>query len=95
MAMLAPAPADRSVLLMFAGANALESGRADVGARWLRESVALDPRRPDALRTYAAMLEGAGRPLGAKMAWEELVAMENAPEAWREEARRKAAAGPR
>jgi Zn-dependent protease with chaperone function len=101
-ALLVPAPADRSVLLMSAGAYAVDSGRADVAARWLRESVALDPRRADSaafsaqlLATYAELLEKTGRPLGAKMAWEELAAMESAPTAWRDEARRKAGAAPR
>jgi Zn-dependent protease with chaperone function len=95
LALLSPPPALRAGFLTSAAECAERADHVDVAARWLRESVALDPRRPDALRSYAALLEKTGRPLGAKIAWEELAAMESAPPAWRDEARRKAGAEPR
>jgi STE24 endopeptidase len=93
--LFAPSPAVRAARLAEAAVDAERAGKTDETARWLRESVALDPRRVDALWKYAEFLEKSGRPLGARLAWAELAETQGAPEAWREEARRRAAEDPR
>ncbi len=85
-------PEERAARLERAAVFATVSGRFDVAARWLRESVALDRNRPDTLRTYAQLLEKTGRPLGAKLAWQELADLPDAPPKVREEAKRNASA---
>jgi Zn-dependent protease with chaperone function len=70
--LLSSTPARRAKFLAAAGSYAAETGRNDAAARWLRESVALDPSARDALSNYAAVLDRCGRPLGAKMARERL-----------------------
>src|SRR6185295_12225564 len=86
---------DRAKAFESAGVHAFDAGKRDEAVRWSRESVALDPLRPLALKNYADLLATSGRPLGAKLAWAELADMPGAPPEWREDARKKAAADPR
>lgn len=85
-------PEQRSFQFFGTGLAAVSAGRNEDATRWFRESVALTPRAAPALAAYANALESAGRPLGARLVWEELAAREDLGEGDRAEARRRAAA---
>jgi len=70
-------------------------GRDEDATRLLRESVALGDRRSAALAAYAAALERARRPAGARLVWAEIAADPGADPRLVELARARAAAGPR
>lgn len=79
----------------FAGAALLAAmaGRDEDAARWLREAAAPPRREPVVLAAYAAILEKTGRPLGARMLWEEIAGREDVDPRDREAARARAAGG--
>jgi predicted Zn-dependent protease len=87
-----PVPQRRGEVLWRTAGHALLANRGDDALRWLRESVALDPRNEDALAAYANLLERTGRPAGARLVWEELAAREDLAPERRDAARRRAAA---
>jgi STE24 endopeptidase len=88
-------PQRRAQIFTLAAAFAGAMGRDDDATRLLRESVALGDRRPAALAAYAAALERARRPAGARLVWAEIAANPDADPRLVELARARAAAGPR
>ena len=77
---------DRAVHFARAAEAARRAGRPAAALRWIGEAALLQPT-PEILRDYALLLEEAGRPLGARTAWEQLAARDDAPAALRESAR--------
>jgi len=92
VALVSEDPKERALSLAWAGVHAAETKRLDDAARWLRESVALDPTNAEALVDYANVLEATGRAIGARRVWADVVALPDAPAALRDEARRRVAA---
>jgi STE24 endopeptidase len=85
----------RAQFFTLAAGYAGAMGRDDDATRLLREAAALGDRRPKALAAYAAALERARRPAGARLVWAEIAAHPDADPRLVELARARAAEGPR
>jgi STE24 endopeptidase len=84
---IAPIPgAVRARSLLSAAQAAEQAGRPESGLRWLRQAAAFAPDDPHVLAAYARALSAAGRPLGARLVWTDLAALEKAPEVLRDQA---------
>ena len=84
---LVPLPGPvRARSFLLAAQAAEQAGHADTGLRWLRSATTLSPADPYVLAAYASALAAADRPLGAEVAWRDLLALSDAPEELREQA---------
>ncbi len=90
-ALAQPTDESRARTLFLAAGLAAMAGREEDSARWLREAAASPRREPDLLILYAQMLERTGRPLGARLLWEEIAGRADVGPEIRESARTRAA----